>query len=109
MQLEAKWDLWQYEKDWELAPVRVNLTCFGPGFENEEDDHLRIDFGLDLSFLPQPDLPNNAFMAQSNIRSLLHLVAELDRTLNVESKRLWSDSGENFAERLQWALEATSR
>ena len=109
VQLEAMWDLWQYEKDWELAPVRVNLTCFGPGFENEEDDHLRIDFGLDLSFLPQPDLPNNAFMAQSNIRSLLHLVAELDRTLNVESKRLWSDSGENFAERLQWALEATSR
>lgn len=109
VQLEAKWDLWQYGKDWELTPTRVILSCFGPRFESEDTDHLRIDFGLDASFLPQPEFPNNAFMAQSNIRSLLHLAAELDRNLNVENKRLWSDSGENFAERLQWAIEATAR
>jgi hypothetical protein len=104
VQLEAKWDLWQYETDWELTPTRVILSCFGPRFESEENDHLRIDFGLDVSFLPQAEFPNNAFMAQSNIRSLLHLAGELDRNLNVESKRLWSDSGENFAGRLQWAV-----
>jgi hypothetical protein len=104
VQLETKWDLWQYEKDWELTPTRVTLSCFGPRFEGEDNDHVRIDLGLDSSFIPQPDLPNNVFMAQSNIRSLLHLVSELDRNLNVESKRLWSDSGENFADRLQWAL-----
>ncbi len=109
VQVEGKWDLWQFDKDWALTPTRVVLSCFGPQFEGEDTDHLRIDFGLDASFLPQPELPNNAFMAQSNIRSLLHLAAEMDRTLNVESKRLWSDSGENFAERLQWAAETTSQ
>ena len=109
VQLEAKWDLWQHAKDWELTPTRVILSCFGPRFESEDADHLRIDFGLDSSFLPQAEFPNNAFMAQSNIRSLLHLAAELDRHLNVENKRLWSDSGENFAERLQWTLEAMER
>ena len=106
VQLEAKWDLWQHGKDWEVTPTRVMLSCFGPRFEDEDADHLRIDFGLDASFLPQAELPNNAFMAQSNIRSLLHLAAELDRNLNVETKRLWSDSGENFADQLQWAVES---
>jgi len=107
VQLETKWDLWQYEKDWELAPTRVLLSCFGPRFEDEDSDHLRIDLGLDTSFLPQSEIPNSAKIVQSNIRSLLHLASELDRNLNVESKRLWSDSGDNFAERLQWTLDAT--
>ena len=107
VQLEAKWDLWQYAKDWELTPTRVLLSCFGPRFDGEDTDHLRIDLGVDSSFLPQAEFPNNAFMAQSNIRSLLHLAAELDGNLNVETKRLWSDSGENFAQQLQWALGAT--
>jgi hypothetical protein len=44
-------------------------------------------------------------MARSNIRSLLHLVRELDGALNAESRKLWTESGENFAERLQAALE----
>jgi hypothetical protein len=107
VQLEAKWDLWQFDKDWALTPTRVVLSCFGPKFESEVDDHLRIDFGLDTTFLPQAELPDSAFMAQSNIRSLLHLAGELDRVLNVESKRLWSDSGENFADRLQQVLQTT--
>ena len=105
VQLETQWDLWQFDKDWQLAPANVSLACVGPEFENDENEHLRIDFGLDAHFLPQRELPNHLFMARSNIRSLLHLVAELDRVLSVEHKRLWSESGENFAERVQAALE----
>jgi hypothetical protein len=101
VQLETKWDLWQFEEDWSVQPARVVLSCFGPGFESEKNDHLRIDFGIDTLFLPQKELPNHLFMAQSNIRSLLHLVGELDKALNAESRRLWTDSGENFAERIQ--------
>src|SRR4051812_32850772 len=59
VQLEAKWDLWQYDKDWELTPTRAFLSCFGPQFENEESDHLRIDLGPEMTFLPQPELPNS--------------------------------------------------
>jgi hypothetical protein len=104
VQLEAKWDLWQFDKEWELRPAPVTLSCTGPGYPADEREHLNIDFGLDAHFLPQRDLPNHLFMARSNIRSLLHLISELDRTLTIESKRLWSESGENFAERLQSAV-----
>ncbi len=104
VQLESCWDLWQYSDDWKLTPAPVMLSCFGPRFESEADDHLRIGFGLDARFLPQSHLPNSAFMVQSNVRSLLHLVKEMDGVLAVEQRRLWSESGENFAGRLQAAL-----
>jgi hypothetical protein len=105
IQLEAHWDLWQYDGDWKLTPSRADLFGFGPAFEDAGGDHLRNTFGLDALFLPQPDLPNNLFMARSNIRSLLHLVSEFDRVLSVESRRLWTESGDNFASRLQQVLE----
>ena len=98
-EVDGYWDLWQYDREWRLAPSGVTLVCLGPAFERESDDHLRIDLGIDTLFLPQPDLPNHMFMAQSNIRSLLHLVADLDGALSGERRRLWTESGENFAEK----------
>lgn len=103
--VETRWDLWQFETDWQLAPARIVLAAFAPGFDSGVDDHLRIDFGIDALFLPQPELPNHLFVARSNVRSLLHLVHELDRSFSVEERRLWTESGDNFAERLQVALE----
>lgn len=105
-QLDTQWDLWQYTGDWELQPARVTLACFGPEFESEDGDHLRIDLGIDTHFLPQTELPQSGFMAQSNVRSLLHLVHELDDALAVENRRLWTESGDNFADRLRSAIEA---
>jgi hypothetical protein len=104
VQVDSWWDLWQYDQDWKLTPTRVTLLSFGPTFEHDSNDQLRIEFGIDTHFLPQPELPNHLFMARSNIRSLLHLVAELDRALSPEQRRLWTESGENFADRLQHAL-----
>ena len=104
-QVEAFWDLWQFDEDWKLKPSKVSLFCFGPEFEAEAGENLRIDFGVDANFLPQPGLPQSYRMAQSNIKSLLHLVHEFDKAEAVESRRLWTESGENFAERLQTALE----
>jgi hypothetical protein len=105
MELEAWWELWQYEKDeWTLAPARVNLLAFCPEYEADRDDDIRIEFGIDSHFLPQPDLPNFLFMARSNIRSLLHLVHELDGVFPSAVRSLWTESGANFAERLQQAL-----
>jgi hypothetical protein len=104
--LESWWDLWQFEGDWKLEPSRVALCCFGPQFEHESDDQLAVEFGIDSHFLPQPDLPNSMQMVQSNIKSLLKLVHDLDDALPVESRRLWSESGENFSEKLHAALSA---
>ena len=104
--LETWWDLWQYEGDWNLGPSRVCLSCFGPSFDRESDADLEIEFGLDENFLPQPHLAESLRLIQSNIKSLLKLVHDLDDGLPVESRRLWSESGENFSEKLQQALES---
>jgi hypothetical protein len=38
---------------------------------------------------------------------LLHLVDDLDAALPIERRRLWSESGENFAARLAGILNET--
>jgi hypothetical protein len=104
--LEATWDLWQHETDWQLAPAPVSLVCFGVEFENETGDNLRIEFGVDSNFLPQPGAPGEVLMVQSNIRSLLKLVHDLDDKLGAERRLLWTESGENFHHKLERALSA---
>ncbi|MDQ2713024.1 MAG: hypothetical protein M3Y24_12490 [Acidobacteriota bacterium] len=105
--VESWWDLWQFDGDWKLAPARVGLACFGPEFDNrtskdlQKQEELRIDFGVDSHFMPQPEISGSARMVESNIKSLLRLVHELDSTLPVAKRRLETESGENFAHRLQ--------
>ena len=102
--LETWWDLWQHEADWELMPVRVTLCCFGPEFEHEDHGDLCIEFGIDTHFLPRPELAQSLRMVQSNIKSLLKLVHDLDDALPMETRKLWTESGDNFSEKLQQAL-----
>ncbi len=99
-EIDASWDLWQFNGEWKLAPAPVTLLCIGPGFENEIGDHLRIEFGPDARFLPMPGVEGSLRMGQSNLRSLLHLVTEVERVLPLEKRQLWSESGANFADLL---------
>lgn len=108
-QVDCEWDLMQLsEEGWKLAPVPVALWCFAPQFDNELGDHLRVELGLEQRFLPVPGDDASARAAQANLRSLTRLVAEIEKALPVEKRQLWSESGENFAERLQRALEGAS-
>jgi hypothetical protein len=93
------WDLWQQEGGWRLAPAPVLLGCYGPRFDNEVGDQLRIELGLDSHFLPRPGAPQSASMVKSNVRSVLRLAQDLDRALPVRRRRLWTESGEDFAGR----------
>jgi hypothetical protein len=108
--VESWWDLWQYDGDWKLGPARVELACFGPAFDNGtersagEQEDLRIDFGVDSHYLPRPELTGSGRMTESNIKSILRLVHELDSSLPVAKRKLETESGENFAERLQQVL-----
>ncbi len=113
IELECDWDLWQWtsNEEWKLEASRAALLCFGPEFEHEVEfeqtgENLRIEFGIDANFLPQPGDPGNLRMAQSNIRSLLKLTHDLDDAFPGE-RRLWSESGENFAEKLRRVLEVS--
>jgi hypothetical protein len=108
--LESWWDLWQYDGDWTLKPARVVLCCFGPEFDNnssleaQSQEDLRIDFGVDSHYLPRPEITGSGRLVESNIKSLLRLVHELDTVLPVEKRLLETESGENFADRLQQVL-----
>jgi hypothetical protein len=104
-EVSAKWDIWQFDQDWRVTPSRVSLWCLAPGFSSDRGENLRIDFGIDANFLPQPGAGDSFAPVQSNIRSLLHLVHEMDDALSVERRQLWTESGENFAEKLQDALQ----
>jgi hypothetical protein len=129
--LETWWDLWHYTSEWKLEPTRVALSCFGPEFDQGNagihpgqfpaqqnavtefpgsaegaaaNCAIEIEFGIDANFLPQPELPDSPRVIQSNIKSLLKLVHDLDDALPVETRMLWSESGENFSEKLHQAL-----
>ena len=105
VEIEAAWDLWQHRDDWKLWPSTVTIFCRGSAFEHENDDHLQIDFGLDSKFLPAGDIEGSLRIQQSNLRSLLHLVSEIDKALPVERRLLWSESGANFAAVVEETLE----
>ena len=103
-EIDTFWDLWQYDGDWKLRPAPLTLACYGPDFEKDHDDHLRIEFGLDALFLPIPGVDGSLRMGQSNLKSLLHLVSDLEGVLDMESRQVWSESGANFADVLRTAL-----
>lgn len=103
-EVEAWWDLWEYDESWILKPSRVSLFCFGPEFEQVEGESLRAELGIDSYFLPQPDHPDSDRYVQSNLKGLIRLVHELDGALAAERRRLWTESGEEFASVLHDAV-----
>ncbi len=99
-ELGAAWDLWRSNPEWKLEPAPVTLLCLGPEFDNELGDCLRIEFGPDAEFLPNAKVEGSLRMGQSNLRSLLRLVSDIEKALPMEKRTLWSESGMNFADLL---------
>jgi hypothetical protein len=103
-EFDAAWDLWQFDSDWKLAPAGVTLACFGPAFENDIADHLRIEFGLDSRFVPAPQIEGGLRMGQSNLKSLVHLVRDIESRMDLDRRQLWSESGQSPADVIAEAL-----
>lgn len=107
-QLECAWDLMCFDEEWKLRPMPVSLWCFGPAFENDLGDHLRLELGLESTFLPVTGKAGSIRAAQANLRSLLRLVQEIGRRLPLDSRKLISESGANFAEKLERLVESSA-
>lgn len=103
-QLDCYWDLWTHSTGWELQPSRVSITCYAPLFPSELGEQLSFDLGLDAQFLPRSQAATDLRAARSNVRSLLHLAKDIQSAAPVEKRTLWSESGENFAGRLEAVL-----
>lgn len=110
IQLETKWDLWLWDGDWSLQASRVCIELHAPHFEHDllnplgQAEHIWIDLGREDLYLPQPR-SDQLRPVQSNIRSILHLATDLEDVLTVERRLLWSESEDNFAERLMLLLD----
>ena len=104
VQLDTYWDLWGVlDGDWKLLPAPISILSFGPQFDRDGDEDVRIEFGTETRFLPQEGKATLK-LVQSNIRSLLRLVHEIDNILPLEKRLLSTESAVNFAARLQDVL-----
>jgi hypothetical protein len=56
--------------------------------------------GPEERFLPLMGVPQSARKAHSNLQSIVRLARGIEQRLPLERQNLWSESGEDFAERL---------
>lgn len=99
-QVEAGWDLWQWDGDWSLKPSPVTIEVFCPEFASPTGEQVKIDLGPESLYLPDEETPGLR-QVQANVRSVLHLARDLEAVLAVDRRLLWSDSGEDFFEKLE--------
>jgi hypothetical protein len=110
-EFEVEWELWspaqQGDLDplWKLEPHTVRITGFGPEFDEgsyEQNGHIRIDLGTDTVFLQdEVDLDQEAAAkVQQNVQRLIDFTHAIEQNIGISSRLLWSESGENLAQKL---------
>ncbi len=110
-EFEVKWDLWIAETEgdldpmWRKEPRVARVTSFGPHFDEsayEQNGHIRVDFGTDTPFLEdevQLD-KEGARRVEENLQKLVVFTKSVEQKCGISSRLLWSDSGENLAQKL---------
>ena len=110
-EFEVKWDLWGPETvggldpTWKQEPAVVRVVGFGPQFDEgayEQNGQVRVDFGLDTPFLlEEVELDQvGAEYIKRNIQKLVEITNAIQENCGISSRLLWSDSGENLAQKL---------
>jgi hypothetical protein len=110
-EFEFKWDLWVAETvggldpTWKQQPVMVHVVGFGPHFDDgayEQNGQVRVDFGLDTPFLLEEielDRVGEEYVKR-NVQKLVEVTNAIQENCGISSRLLWSDSGENLAQKL---------
>ena len=117
-EFQIGWSLWEPEQAasqeseaagldarWIRQQRLIRVIGYGPLFDSgayEADGHLRIDFGSDTPFLEE-DVELDAHglhCIQQNIQQLLSLAGAAEKVSGATARLLWSELGENLAERL---------
>jgi hypothetical protein len=110
-EFELQWDLWVAETVggldpvWKQKPVMVYVVGFGPQFDEEayeQNGQIRVDFGLDTPFLlDEIELDKvGAEHVKRNVQKLVEVTNAIQENCGISSRLLWSDSGENLAQKL---------
>jgi len=110
-EFEITWNLWVAElgggldPSWKEEPRVVRVVGFGPLFDQgayEQNGHVRVDFGRDTPFL-EDDLELDQFAAsrvERNLQKLVTFTNAVQQNCAISSRLLWSESGENLAQKL---------
>jgi hypothetical protein len=110
-EFQIGWSLWEPESGngldptWRKVRRLVRVTGFGPLFDEgtyEADGHIRIEFGSDGPFLEEDVVLDEvgAKRIEENVRQLVALVKTLEKDSGATARLLWSELGENLAQRL---------
>ena len=110
-EFELPWDVWVAETvggldpTWKQEPVTVRVVGFGPEFDEgayEQNGQVRVDFGLDTPFLLEDvDLDEvGAEHIKRNVQKLVEVTNAIQEKCGISSRLLWSESGENLAQKL---------
>lgn len=110
-EFQIGWSLWEIEAApsldprWVRQPRLVRVTGYGPLFDDgayEQDGHIKIDFGPDTPFLEEEtELDAQAARhVEENVRQLVEFAAAVQKDSGATARILWSELGENLAQRL---------
>ena len=105
---EAYWDLWifaEHQRWWSLQPSRVKFLVHGVEFEEgtyRQDGHVQVDFGIDSPFLQDTvQLTSEAeARVRANVQKLVEFANKAEKNSGANGRLLWSESEENFAQKL---------
>lgn len=104
---EAYWDLWKPDStgQWEQSPTLVTFNAQAEEFEegaHEETGQIQIDLGLDSLFVPEriEFTHETQEKIRDNVAQLIEFTRKIDLHARTTSRRLWSDSEENLAQKL---------
>jgi hypothetical protein len=105
---EAFWDLWILSEDqrtWSLQPSEVKFLVHGVEFEAgayRQDGHVQVDFGIDSPFLQDDvQLTSEAeTRIRDNVQKLVDFTNKAEKSSGASGRLLWSESEENFAQKL---------
>jgi hypothetical protein len=110
---EANWDLWTPETPagaWTLAPSMVRIIVRGEEFEEGEaktQGEVQLDFGLDTPFLHEElQLTSEVeSRVRANVQMLVDFINRVEKSGVASTRLLWSESGENLAQKLVGRLQ----
>ena len=105
---EAFWDLWIFVPDrqeWSLQPSLVKFLIHGVEFDEaayQQDGNVQVDFGIDSPFLQDDvQLTSEAeTRVRANVQKLVEFTNKAEKASGASGRLLWSESEENFAQRL---------
>ena len=110
-ELEMMWELWVADAGggldavWKKEPRVVRITGLGPEFDEgsfEQNGQIRIDLGSDTPFLQEEVELNEegAEYVKQNVQKLVDLTTAIQKNAGAATRLLWSESGENLAQKL---------